>query len=187
MDRYQFEGYISDYIENALSIAKRKEFEQYLAQNPDAKEQVNAVRKTILSLNHLPQVKTSADFMEKLQSRVAQQSEVVIPAERQQNRRPLIFGFTPLTATMMSLVVLAIVFLGYELMPTGTATPVAIPTQMSTNSVLPNPNPMNMVPSATVNANTTVADVEEDSSIVDDELPQDRPDFEDRINYVGTR
>jgi len=185
MDRYQFEGYISDYIENALSIAKRKEVEQYLAENPEAKEQIEAVRKTIQSLNHLPQVKTSADFMEKLQARVALQSDV-IPAE-QERRRPLIFGFTPLTASMMSLVVLAIVFVGYELLPTNTGSPVAIPTQVTTNNVLPSPNPANLVPSTVVNTESVVAEAQDDSSFVEDESPQNRPDFEDRINYVGTR
>ena len=183
MDRYQFEGYISDYIENALSIAKRKEFEQFMAENPEAKEQVNAVQNTILSLNRLPQVKTSAAFMDKLQSRVAQQRDV-IPVE-QTSRRPLIFGFTPLTATMMSLVVLAIVFVGYELMPTGTISPMAIPTQVTTNNILP--NPVRTTPITNVNAKSAVADAQEDSSYMNDETPQNRPDFEDRINYVKTQ
>jgi anti-sigma factor RsiW len=183
MDRYQFEGYISDYIENALSIAKRKEFEQFMADNPEAKEQVNAVRNTILSLNHLPQVKTSAEFMDKLQSRVTQQRDVV--QVEQVSRKPLIFGFTPLTATMMSLVVLAIVFVGYELMPTGATSPMAIPTQVTTNNILP--NPVHTAPITNVNAESVVADAQEDSSFMNDELPQNSPDFEDRINYVKTQ
>ena len=52
MDSYQLEGYISDYIENSLSIAKRKEFEKFLAEHPESKEQVEAVRSTISQLNN---------------------------------------------------------------------------------------------------------------------------------------
>ncbi len=62
MDRYQFEGYISDYIENTLSIAKRKEFELFLEEHPESKEQVEAVRSTILQLKNLPVAKTSDDL-----------------------------------------------------------------------------------------------------------------------------
>ncbi len=70
MDRYQFEGYISDYIENSLSIAKRKEFEKFLTEHPESKEQVTAVHSTMLQLKRLPPAKTSDDFMVKLQKRV---------------------------------------------------------------------------------------------------------------------
>ena len=77
MDRYQFEGYISDYIENSLSIAKRKEFEQFLLENPESKEMVESIRSTILHLKHLPGVKTSDDFVAKLQERVAKQRDVI--------------------------------------------------------------------------------------------------------------
>ena len=34
MNRYQFEDLISEYIENELSLSKRKEFETYLEENP---------------------------------------------------------------------------------------------------------------------------------------------------------
>ena len=183
MDRYQFEGYISDYIENALSISKRKEFEQYLADNPEAKEQVDAVRKTIKSLNNLSQVRTSDAFVEKLQVRIAQQNAIV-PTE-QQDRRPLIFGFTPLTATMMSLVVLAIVFVGYELLPSNPATQTAIPTQVTTNNVIPNPT--TVTPVTNVNNESVVAETVEDSLSNEIESPQNKPDFDDRINYVKTQ
>lgn len=183
MDRYQLEGYISDYIENSLSIAKRKEFEQFLAVHPESKEQVEAVRSTILHLKNLPVVKTPNDFMVKLQQRVAKQRDVVPVV--QERRKPLIFGFTPLTAGMMSLVVLAIVFVGYELMPSGTSSPIAIPQQITTNNVMP--VPVNSAPITPINTESAIAEVEEDSSIIEKDLQQISPELEDKINYVRTQ
>jgi len=183
MDRYQFEGYISDYIENALSISKRKEFEQYLAEHPEAQEQVDTVKGAINSLKNLPKVSTSPEFMSNLKARVAEHPDV-LPIE-QKTKRPLIFGFTPLTATMMSLVVLAIVFVSYELLPTGTTSPVAIPSQITSNSVLPNTK--NTQPVTPVSTQSTIAEAEDDSSLNSDELLRDQPDFDDKINYVRTQ
>lgn len=182
MDRYQFEGYISEYIENKLSISKRKEFEQFLLKNPESKEMVESVRSTISQLKHLPVVKTSDDFMVKLKERVASQSDV-IPAQ-QETRRPLIFGFTPLTATMMSLVVLAIVFVGYELMPSG-SNPMAIPPQITTNNVMP--TPVNATQMQSVNTESVLADAQEDSALFEEELQQISPELESKINYVRTQ
>ena len=124
--------------------------------------------------------------MEKLQSRVASQSDV-IPVQ-QETRRPLIFGFTPLTATMMSLVMVAIVFVGYELLPSGSSSPVAVPQQeMSTNSMISVPAPVNTTPSLQKNASSVVAAAEEDSSAFEEDLPQISPALEDKINYVKTQ
>ena len=184
MDRYQFEGYISDYIENALSISKRKEFEQYLTDHPEAQEEVDAVKGAIDSLKSLPKVSTSPEFMNNLESRIAQHPDV-LPIE-QKTKRPLIFGFTPLTATMMSLVVLAIVFVSYELLPTGTTSPVAIPSQITSNTVLPTTT-TNTPPISTVNTQSTIAEAEDDSSLNSDELLREQPDFDDKINYVKTQ
>ena len=182
MDRYQFEGYISDYIENSLSIAKRKEFEQFLVENPESKEMVESIRSTISQLKQLPAVKTSDDFMAKLQERVAKQRDVIPP--QPENRRPLIFGFTLLAAGMMSLVVLAIVFVGYELMPSGSNT-MAIPPQITTNNVMP--APMNSTQMKSVNTESVMADAQEDSSLIEEELQQISPELESKINYVRTQ
>ena len=182
MDRYQFEGYISEYIENSLSIAKRKEFEQFLAVNPDSNELVETVRSTILHLKKLPAVKTSDDFMVKLQQRVAEQRDV-IPA-LMEKRKPMIFGFTPLTASMMSLVILAIVFVGYELMPSG-SNPIAIPPQITTNNVMS--APLNSAPALPVNVESAIAEAQEDTSVFEEELQQISPQLEEKINYVKTQ
>ncbi|MBU0528167.1 hypothetical protein KKF86_00185 [bacterium] len=183
MDRYQFEGYISDYIENSLSIAKRKEFEKYLAEHPESKEQVEALRSTILQLKNLSTVKTSDEFMVKLQQRVAKQ-RYAVPV-RQENRMPMIFGFTPLTAGMMSLVVLAIVFVGYELMPSRSSNPIAIPPQITTNNVMP--APVNSAPMISASTESAIAEAQEDSSVVEEDLQHISPQLEEKINYVKTQ
>jgi len=183
MDRYQFEGYMSDYIENSLSIAKRKEFEQFLAEHPESKEQVQAVRSTILQLKTLPTVKTSDEFMVKLQQRVAKQRNV-IPIQ-QTNRKPLIFGFTPIAAGMMSLVILAIVFVGYELMPSGSSNPIAIPSQITTNSVMS--APVNQPSALPATMESTLAAAQDDSTNIDRDLQQISPALEEKINYVKTQ
>ena len=182
MDRYQFEGYISDYIENSLSIAKRKEFEQFLAEHPESKELVEAVRSTISQLKNLSTVKTSDEFMIKLQQRVAKQRDV-IPVQMDK-RKPMIFGFTPLTASMMSLVVLAIVFVGYELMPSG-SNPISIPPQITKNSVMSTPvNPPPVIP---VNVESAIAEAQEDSTVIEEDLQHINPLLEEKINYVRTQ
>ena len=182
MDRYQFEGYISDYIENSLSIAKRKEFEQFLAVNPDSNELIETVRSTILHLKKLPAVKTSDDFMVKLQQRVAEQLDV-IPAQTEK-RKPMIFGFTPLTASMMSLVVLAIVFVGYELIPSRSNS-IAIPPQITTNNVMS--APVNSAPVMPVIIESAIVEAQEDTSVFEEELQHISPQLEEKINYVRTQ
>ena len=182
MDRYQFEGYISDYIDNSLSIAKRKEFEQFLAESSESKELVKTVRSTISQLKNLPTVKTSDEFMVKLQQRVAVQRDV-IPMQMEK-RKPMVFGFTPLTASMLSLVVLAIVFVGYELMPSG-SNPIAIPPQITTNNVMS--VPVNSPPVMPVNIETVIAEAQEDSSVIEEDLQHISPQLEEKINYVRTQ
>ena len=50
MNQYQFEDLISEYVENKLTLSKRKEIEEYLKENPKAVIKVNQVRENILVL-----------------------------------------------------------------------------------------------------------------------------------------
>ena len=50
MNQYQFEDLISDYIENKLTLSKRKDVEKYLKENPKDVLKVNQVRENILFL-----------------------------------------------------------------------------------------------------------------------------------------
>ena len=44
MERYKFEDLISDYIENKLPVAKRKEVEAFMEDKPEAKDQLESIR-----------------------------------------------------------------------------------------------------------------------------------------------
>ena len=46
MERYEFEDQISDYIENNLSLKKRKIFVEYLKNNQDAQKLVDETEGT---------------------------------------------------------------------------------------------------------------------------------------------
>ena len=56
MDRFEFEDLISAYIENDLSLNKRKDFEAYLEKNPS---QSNICGAKVSKLAPSPQVKLS--------------------------------------------------------------------------------------------------------------------------------
>ncbi|MED5426316.1 MAG: zf-HC2 domain-containing protein, partial [Candidatus Neomarinimicrobiota bacterium] len=62
MNRYQFEDLISEYIENELSLSKRKEFEAYLEENPDAKGLVESIQTNMAQMKTIPEVRVSPDF-----------------------------------------------------------------------------------------------------------------------------
>ena len=47
MERYKFEDLISDYIENKLPVAKRKEVEAFMEDNPQAKAQMESIQSLI--------------------------------------------------------------------------------------------------------------------------------------------
>jgi anti-sigma-K factor RskA len=70
MNRYQFEDLISEYIENELSLSKRKEFETYLEENPDARELVESIRTNMAQMKTIPKVIVSPDFNDRLLARI---------------------------------------------------------------------------------------------------------------------
>ena len=69
MDYNKFEDRISDWIENSMDIKERKEFEQFLTENPEYQKKVDSVRKTINIMKTTPSLKTSENFDKKLQDR----------------------------------------------------------------------------------------------------------------------
>ena len=64
MERYKFEDLISDYIENKLPVAKRKEVEAFMEDNPQAKAQMESIQSLINYMKNLSEIKTSDNFME---------------------------------------------------------------------------------------------------------------------------
>ena len=75
MDYNKFEDRISDWIENSMDIKERKQFEQFLTENPEYQKKVDSVRKTINIMKTTPSLKTSEDFDKKLQDRINALSE----------------------------------------------------------------------------------------------------------------
>ena len=70
MDYNKFEDRISDWIENTMDIRDRKEFEEFLTENPEYKSKVDSVRSTINIMKAAPSLNTSEDFDKKLQDRI---------------------------------------------------------------------------------------------------------------------
>ena len=66
MNSYQFEDLISDYLENSLSISKRKQFETYLNNEIGAKEKVDQIKQNMIILGSLNQVTVSKEFNDDL-------------------------------------------------------------------------------------------------------------------------
>ena len=115
MERYEFEDLISDYLENSLSLKKRKGFELYLSENPGSAELVGQMKNTIMQMKSVERVTTSVDFMDRLMNKI----QVSKNNTRQYTgEQSAIFGFTPLYASVMTSLVLALVFVGFQLFST---------------------------------------------------------------------
>ena len=59
MDYNKFEDRISDWIENTMDIRDRKEFEEFLAENPEYQSKVDSVRNTINIMKAAPSLNLS--------------------------------------------------------------------------------------------------------------------------------
>ena len=70
MDYNKFEDRISDWIENSMDIKDRKEFEKFLAENPEYQSKVDSVRNSINIMKSAHSLKTSEAFDSKLQDRI---------------------------------------------------------------------------------------------------------------------
>ena len=70
MNSYQFEDLISDYLENSLSISKRKKFEIFLKNEIGAKEKVDQIRKNMVILGSLNPVTVSDQFNDNLMKKI---------------------------------------------------------------------------------------------------------------------
>ena len=57
MDRFEFEDLISAYIENDLPLNKRKDFEDYLVENPSQNQVVKQIATNMKALKKLPKIK----------------------------------------------------------------------------------------------------------------------------------
>jgi len=184
MNRYQFEDLISDYIENKLPIAKRKELEAFMEANPEAKDQLESIRSLMKSMKKLPEVKTSDEFTEKLMKRV--EFEKNRPSAKKYVTSTVgktYFGFTPVYATVMTALVVAFVVVGTQLVPktnnNSTVLPTSITAETSTIPESTNPKPYQ-------NDDIMLAE-DHDSTDVDGPARKKSGQFDDKIKLVGNK
>ena len=113
MERYEFEDQISDYIENNLTLKKRKKFEQYLNENKNAKKLVDAVQYNIKKLNKLPKVSISSDFNQKIINSI--NDDRLKPKIKKDEEKKTYFGFKPLELGLMFSFIALFSLISYQL------------------------------------------------------------------------
>ena len=113
MNRYQFEDLISDYLENKLSIPKRKEFEGFLNSNAECKEIVESVKNNMDLIRSLNPISVSDGFMDGLNRKL--EIEKNKPVSSSHAGRTY-FGFTPVYASIFSVALVCFIWLGIQLL-----------------------------------------------------------------------
>tara|TARA_B100000003_G_C10926212_1_gene369255 strand:- start:581 stop:1114 length:534 start_codon:yes stop_codon:yes gene_type:complete len=113
MNRYQFEDLISEYIENNLTLKKRKEFESYMESHPEALLKVDEIRQTLKMLNSLKKVNASDNFNDELLLKLKEKENLndLLPKQT-------LFGFTPIHASLMTGLVIIFIFISSQLINT---------------------------------------------------------------------
>ena len=69
-----FESKISDYIEGNLSVEDMKLFEDYMIENSKFSKKVKNISKIVSTINMMPKIETSNDFLYKLDSKINKKS-----------------------------------------------------------------------------------------------------------------
>ena len=176
MERYEFEDLISDYLENSLSLKKRKDFELYLSENPGSAELVDQMKNTIMQMKSVERVTTSVDFMDRLMNK--------IQVSKNDNRQYIaeqstIFGFTPLYASVMTSLVLALVFVGFQLFSTD------LPLSTSELSTVTQEKPPafldQIIPAQEPDSGLTAV---ENDSLYRDNIDKTNKDYSGKIRFV---
>ena len=179
MNRYQFEDLISEYIENKLSLSKRKEFEAYLEENPEARSLIDSVRYTMNTMRSLQKVKASPKFNERLMTRIKsdiERSDTPIPS------KGTFFGFTPIHASLMTGLMIAFIFVSMQLFYPEPGTTQTTERHLFADDQVPslsNPN-LNSVNRATPD----LADAEDDSLEINPKKQQQK-DFSKKMHFVN--
>ena len=112
MDRFEFEDLISAYIENDLSLNKRKDFEAYLDKNPSQNQLVKQIANNMEALKKLPKITTKNNFNQKLMERIKSNNLDMNPAVTKKGN---IFGFTFINASILLGLMLFLFVLSFEI------------------------------------------------------------------------
>jgi len=177
MNRYQFEDLISEYIENELSLKKRKEFEAYMKENPEAQQLVDVVQKTMDDMKGISPVSVSHDFNDRLMARVRSEKGPGMHPTSQENTW---FGFTPIYASLMTGLVIAFGFISMQLMSFDN--PLNPSNQVVAGETIPESS-IQIQPHGLKNQ-SNFAEAEEDSTF-EDGKQKTQKDFSNKIHYVN--
>ena len=177
MNRYQFEDLISSYLENEITLSKRKEFESYMKDNPDSVEMVCGIKDNIKKLNQVPRIKVKSSFNDTLKSKI----DDLNSNPRLGKDRNLIFGFSPLNASFLSGLCIAFIIITFLLI-----NPNFTYQQTSESKVVNNGLSNNIINSRNPDKviDSDLADVEEDTSKSEINKP-DRKDLSNKIQLVN--
>ena len=113
MNRYQFEDLISKYLENELPFSQRKEFEDFLIKEPNAKEKVDQIRENIKLVSTIDKVKVSDGFNEQLMKKIKNSSKKSFISTPYNDG--LFFGFKLYNFLLFIGLTICSIFLGNEL------------------------------------------------------------------------
>lgn len=177
MNRYQFEDLISEYVENKLTLSKRKEFEGYMSENPDSKVLVDSIKENINKLNQIPQLKVHSTFNKTLLDNV----ETLKNSPKRIGNGIMVFGFTPLNASIMLGAIMAFIFISLKLInPNLDQNPID-----SRNFVNNELNKESNTPTLLNNDRTkNIVDAKKDSIEHDSKIKK-RKDFSNKLQFVN--
>ena len=112
MDRFEFEDLISAYIENDLPLNKRKDFEDYLVENPSQNQVVKQIATNMKALKKLPKIASKNNFNQKLMEKIKSNN---LDMNLVVTKRGNIFGFTFLNASMLLGLIFLLFVLSFEI------------------------------------------------------------------------
>ena len=176
MNRYQFEDLISSYIENEITLSKRKEFEKYMEDNPDSVELVSAIKDNIKKLNQVPRIKVKSSFNDALKSKI----DDLNSKPKLGKANDLILGFSPINASLLSGLCIAFIVITFLLI-----NPNFTYQQTNESKVVNNGLSNNLTTSRNPNKviDSDLADVKEDTS-KSEMNKKDRKDLTNKIQLV---
>ena len=173
MNRYEFENFISDYLDGELSFSKRKEFEFYLEENEDAKLLFNGIKNTLNDMKNAEKISTLDNFNSKLLSKIKDKAPLM------PNDRGNIFGLSPLYASIFSSLCLVVIFISYSLI-----VPKPISNSNLEYSSVPFDKSQKVDQSQMVKNNTSFADNDKSDSL-DVNTKEYKPNKNNKIKFVN--
>ena len=177
MNRYQFEDLISSYIDNEITLSKRKEFERYMKDNPDSEKLVSAIKSNIVKLNQIPRFKVKSSFNDTLKSKINDFNS----NPKLGNAKNLIFGFSPLNASFLFGLFIAFIFISFQLINPNFDYQQTSESQLVNNG---SSNDINTSKNLNEVIDSDLVDVKEDTSKFEINK-QDRKDLTNKIQFVN--